>query len=94
MNGSEHVVVGEDVSKAQVLHRSSEVANGSRITPKFVLGVRDAYIHGSSFPHVDSGAPKQLLLWRAYPFTSIESLDDHYVSTHRGSRLHRADDLW
>ncbi len=46
VNGSEHVVVGEDVSKAQILHRSSEFANGSRITPKFVLGVRDTYLHG------------------------------------------------
>jgi hypothetical protein len=46
MNGTEHVVVGEEEVKAQVLHCSPNSANRGRISPKFVLRVDHADLHG------------------------------------------------
>ena len=46
MNGTEHVVVGEEVVKTEVLDRSPNSPNRGRISPKFVLRVHDAYLHG------------------------------------------------
>ena len=50
MNGTEHVVVGEEVVKAQVLDRSPDPPNRGRVSSKLVLGVDDADLHGSSLP--------------------------------------------
>ena len=46
MNGTEHVVVGEEVVKAQVLDRSPEPPNSGRISSKLDLRVDDADLHG------------------------------------------------
>jgi hypothetical protein len=46
MNGTEHVVVGEEVVKTQVLDRSPNSPNRGRIAPKFVLREDDADLHG------------------------------------------------
>ena len=43
---SEHVVVGEDVVKAQVLDRSSRTADCDRISSKLDLGVCNTNLHG------------------------------------------------
>ena len=47
MNGTEHVVVGEEVIKAQVLDRSPDLANRGRISSKLVLRIGDADLYGS-----------------------------------------------
>jgi len=46
MNGTQYVVVGEEVVKTQVLDGSPNSPDRGRVSPKFVLGVHDAYLHG------------------------------------------------
>ena len=46
VNGTEHVVVGEQVVKAQVLDRSPDPPNSARISSKLDLRVDDADLHG------------------------------------------------
>ena len=46
VNGTEHVVVGEQVVEAQVLDRSPDPPNRGRIPSKLVLRVDDADLHG------------------------------------------------
>ena len=46
MNGTEHVVVGEEVVKAQVLDRFPNPPNSGRVSSKLVLRVDDADLHG------------------------------------------------
>ena len=47
VNGAEHVVVGEEVVKAQVLDRSPNPPNRGRIASKLVLRVDDTDLHVS-----------------------------------------------
>ena len=46
VNGTEHVVVGDKVIKAQILDRSPEPPNSGRISSKLVLRVDDPDLHG------------------------------------------------
>ena len=46
MNGTKHMVIGEEVVKTQVLDRSPNPPNRGRISPKLVLRVHDADLHG------------------------------------------------
>ena len=46
VNGTEHVVVGEEVVEAQVLDRSPDPPNRGRISSKLGLRVDDADLHG------------------------------------------------
>jgi hypothetical protein len=48
VNGTEHVVVGEEVVKAPVLDRSADSPDRGRISSKLNLRVDDADLHGSS----------------------------------------------
>jgi hypothetical protein len=43
--GTEHMVVGEQVIKAQFLNRPPDLRNGSRISAKLGLGVNNANLH-------------------------------------------------
>jgi len=45
VNGTEHVVLGEKVVKAQVLDRSPNSPNRTRITSKLVLRIDDTDLH-------------------------------------------------
>ena len=45
MNGSKHVVVGEDVIETKILNRLAEFADSGRIASKFVLGICDTDFH-------------------------------------------------
>ena len=53
VNGPEHVVIGEEVVKAQVLDRSPDPPNGGRVPSKLVLWVDDSDLHGRQ-PATDS----------------------------------------
>jgi hypothetical protein len=46
VNGPEHVIVGEEVVKAQVLDRSPNPSNSARISSKLVQWGDDADLHG------------------------------------------------
>jgi hypothetical protein len=46
VNGPEHVIVGEEVVKAQVLDRSPNPSNSARISSKLVQRGDDADLHG------------------------------------------------
>jgi hypothetical protein len=46
VNGTEHVVVGEEMVKAEVLDRSPNPPNSGRISSKLVLRVDHAGLHG------------------------------------------------
>src|SRR5579863_1190951 len=56
MNGTQYMVVSDEVVKTEVLDSSPNSANRGRISAKFVLRVHDAYLHGLSLP-VDGGDP-------------------------------------
>jgi hypothetical protein len=43
---TEHMVVGEQMVKAQVLDRSTDLPNSGRISSKLSLGVNNADLHG------------------------------------------------
>jgi hypothetical protein len=45
VNGTEYVVVGEEVVKAQVLDRSTNPTNSGRISSKLNLGIDGADLH-------------------------------------------------
>jgi hypothetical protein len=45
VDGTEHMVVGEQVIKAQLLNRPRDLRNGSRISSKLRLGVDNADLH-------------------------------------------------
>jgi len=45
MNGAEHMVVGEEVVKTQVLHRSPNPPHRGRVSPKLDLRVDDTDLH-------------------------------------------------
>jgi hypothetical protein len=50
LNGTEHVVVGEEVVKAEVLDRCPDPPNSGRISSKLVLRVDHADLHGVDPP--------------------------------------------
>lgn len=50
VNGAEHVVIGEEVVKAQAFGRSPDPPNSGRVSSKLVLRVDGADLHGSSLP--------------------------------------------
>jgi hypothetical protein len=45
VNGSKHVVVGEDVIETHILNRLAEFADNARIASKFVLRICDTDFH-------------------------------------------------
>jgi hypothetical protein len=47
VNGTEHVVVGQEMVKAEVLDRSANPPNSARISSQLDLRIDDADLHGS-----------------------------------------------
>jgi hypothetical protein len=48
VNGTQHVVVGKKVVKAQVFNSSADPAHRTGVASKFGLWVNNAYLHDSS----------------------------------------------
>ena len=60
MDGTEYMLVGQEVIKAQVFDGSGKLANCGGIAVKLDLGVRDTNIHGSQPLMGDSPVPPHL----------------------------------
>jgi hypothetical protein len=57
VDSAEHMVIGQEVVKAEVLHCSPNSSNSDRVSSKFGLWVDNADLHGASVCHGSDRTP-------------------------------------